>query len=332
MSRIKRSTRFWLALLVWAAGIILFGVLGWWNLASSRKDAENRLINEAGRTAAQIAALLSLPDEPLNESAVRSIVRAAMEDESMYAIRIETRNGILEGQRRNYLWEPVNWDDEIAEDSVQGMNPIKRGGQAEGIVEVWLSPRLSAEEDSLLERRERTRFFALSALWTCALLFLLWYWGDLRRIKRALRRSEPEESPQAGDIKLRLGQEDTPKPVEKKPPLVSAGAGREFQRKHPDAWLVTAGMFRQTFGHAPELISRLYAEGEIAGLCHLGRMLEQAAPCIGAAPLAKAAAKMQAALNDPECRAPASAVEECGDILEKTLAALSGQWQTGQRS
>ena len=28
---------------------------------------------------------------------------------------------MLEGQRRNYQWEPIPWDDEIAENSVQGM-------------------------------------------------------------------------------------------------------------------------------------------------------------------------------------------------------------------
>ena len=58
-------------------------------------------------------------------------------------------------------------------------------------------------------------------------------------------------------------------------------------------------------------MSRLYANGEFAGLCHLGRILEKAAPCLGAARLLQAARDMQAALNDPESKERATCVEEC---------------------
>lgn len=80
-----------------------------------------------GRTAAQLAALLSLPAWELDELTARTIVMAAMEDDSIYAVKVQTKRGMLEGQRRNYQWEPVPWDDEIAENTVQGMNPAQDG-------------------------------------------------------------------------------------------------------------------------------------------------------------------------------------------------------------
>lgn len=79
--------------------------------------------------AAQLAALLSLPAWELDELAARTIVMAAMADESIYAIKVQSNKGMLEGQRRNYRWEPVPWDDEIPENSVQGMNPLKMEGR-----------------------------------------------------------------------------------------------------------------------------------------------------------------------------------------------------------
>ena len=173
MPYITHGTRRWLALAAWAAGLLLFLLLGLWNLNSSRRDAENRLISEAGRTAAQLAALLSLPAWELDELTARTIVMAAMEDDSIYAVKVQTKRGMLEGQRRNYQWEPVPWDDEIAENTVQGMNPLKMEGRTVGSVEVYLSPRLSAEEQALTARREVWRFALAALFWTGVLLLLL---------------------------------------------------------------------------------------------------------------------------------------------------------------
>lgn len=141
-----------------------------------------------GRTAAQLAALLSLPAWELDELTARTIVMAAMEDDSIYAVKVQTKRGMLEGQRRNYQWEPVPWDDEIAENTVQGMNPLKMEGRTVGSVEVYLSPRLSAEEQALTARREVWRFALAALFWTGALLLLLWHWGDLARLRRLLAR------------------------------------------------------------------------------------------------------------------------------------------------
>lgn len=320
MSRISRPLRSWLAFLIWGAGLLLFLGLGWWSVYSARKDAENRLISEAGRTAAQIAVLVAHPLAAGDSSGIRAMIRAAMEDERIYAVRVDAKDGLVEGERRNHLWEPVAWDDEIAEKCVQGMNPIRIGGRPEGHISVWLSPRLSEEEDALLVRRETSRFLIVGAIWTLVLALLLWLWGDLRRLARSWAKDDSHD-PAAPVLGLAPGKGEEPaKDAGER--FVDPRGGRDFQRRHPDSWLVTAGMFRQTFARAPALIGRLYAEGEFAGLCHLGRMLEQAAPCIGAAPLAQASRQMQNALNNPDCNIRALPVEKCAHILEQTLEAL----------
>lgn len=321
MPTVSHATRSGLAFFCWLAGLLLFAGLSWWNIASSRADAENRLISEAGRTAAQIAGLLSLSPR-LDQASAKAAITAAMEDEHIYAVKIETRRGLLEGERRNHLWEPVPWDDEIAENCVQGMNPLRIAGRPDGLVEVWLSPRLNSEEDGLLTAREYWRLGLVAIVWTAVFAFLFWRWGDFRRIANIMRKKDEEHT--SPEETLGLGEhEDTDD--DEKPPLTNPDAGRCFQHRHPEAWLVTAGMFRQTFNHAPGLMGNLYAEGKLTGLCHLGRMLEQAAPCIGAKPLAQAAAEMQTALHDPDSATVALSVEKCAAILDKTLTALAGQ-------
>ncbi len=334
MSNSIRSHRRVAALVIWVAGLILFICLGVWNLESSRRDAENRLISEAGRAASQLASLLSASVLEPDEISVRAVVSGAMDDDRIYAIKVDSDHGMIEGQRRNYMWEPVPWDDEIAENSVQGMNTFKVDGQPAGTVNVWLSPRLNDEEDSLLANREILRFILAAAMWTGALLLLLWYWGDFRRFGSALgeKTATPSATPHtdalAAEGKANAAAANSENGDNE--PVIDARLGRRHQRRNMDAWLVTAGMFRQTFARGPALISRLYAEGETAGLCHLGRMLEQAAPCVGASRLARAAHKMQEALNDPDCQARAMPVEECAKALDEVLNALcgNGQWRS----
>lgn len=337
MSYISHATRRWLALAVWAASLLLFLFLALWNVNAGRRDAENRLISEAGRMAAQLAALLSLPAWELDELTARTIVMAAMEDDSTYAVKVQTRRGMLEGQRRNYQWEPVPWDDEIEEDSVQGMNPLKMEGRTIGSVEVYLSPRLSAEEQALAARREVWRFCLTALFCTGVLLLLLWHWGDLARLRRHLARAaangaDAMQGDRTENIVLGLSRRpddcgEAPESVSGEPfapgEIVNPALGRAFQRKHPAAWWMTAGLFRQTFRAAPELMSRLYADGEVAALCRLGQVLEKAAPCLGAERLGQAARTMQAALNDPQCETTALDVETCVKALEEVLAALS---------
>lgn len=322
MSRMTRSRGRIMAFVLWLAGLLVFLCLGLWNIRVSEADAENRLAGEAGRAAAQLASVAGLSRSEPEDIAANAIISAAMEDERIYAVKIETPGGFSEGQRRNYLWDPIPWDDEIAENCVQGMTPLKAGGRVVGKVEVWLSPRLNEEDDALLVRREVWRYSAFALLWTAAFVFLFWQTGELRRIARALRQKNSAAKSDGELMDCLKGPDCDAGEAARAPKAADEESGRRYQKTNPEAWFVTAGMFRQTFGRGPELISRLYSEGETAGLCHLGRILEQAAPCVGAWPLAEAAKEMQRTLNIPGAESQALSVEECARALESALIAL----------
>lgn len=338
-----------LALAVWAAALLLFVLMGVWNVNADRQEAENRLSSEAGRTAAQLAALLSLPAWELDELTARTIVMAAMADESIYAVKVQTNKGMLEGQRRNYQWEPVPWDDEIAENSVQGMNPLKMEGRPVGTVEVYLSPRITDEDLAQKARREVARFVLAALFSTLVLLALLWQWGDLARLLALLPcriglRSGGQQAPEP-----RIFPESeaaTPEPRTAAADgaacsalrddiaagaVVSADLGRAFLLRRPEAWRVTAGLFGQTFAKAPALLLRLYEEEDAENLCRLGGILEKAAPSVGAERLGSAAQAMQWAVTGADRAAAAMAVEECALALREVLDALEGA-QAGKAS
>ena len=372
MAHINNVLRRRLALIVWAAALLLFLLLSVWNVSEDRQEAENRLGSDAGRMAAQLAALLSLPAWELDELAARTIVMAAMADESIYAIKVQTNKGMLEGQRRNYQWEPVPWDDEIPENSVQGMNPLKMEGRPVGTVEVFLSPRITDEDLAQKARREVARFSISAAFCTLVLLLLLWHWGDLTRVRVLLFMRtpfHPDARKRVGSAAASVAGDDQPPasaPVAEGEPapasavtaptdqqeqivppqglvdglaeglaapqkedtaagaVISAELGRAFLLRKPEAWRITAGLFDRTFAHAPGLLLRLYAADDAENLCRLGRILEKAAPCVGAERLASAAHAMQWALNDADAASAAQAVEECELALREVLEALEG--------
>ena len=84
-------------------------------------------------------------------------------------------------------------------------------------------------------------------------------------------------------------------------------------------------MFGRTFAHAPGLLLRLYTAEDAENLCRLGRILEKAAPCVGAERLVSAAHAMQWAVNDADAAVAAQAVEECVLALRQVLEALEAQ-------
>ena len=315
------------ALVLWAALLLLFLLLGLWNVHSVRREGLARLNSAAGRTAAQLSALLSLPAWEMDELAARAIVMSAMEDDGIYAVKVQSARGMLEGQRRNSQWEPVPWDDELEEDSARGAHPLHMEGSPVGSVEVWLSSRPVREELALTARRELWRF-ALTAL-TCSAALLLWWRqraGAAGSSVAPFPPPEPEEWPvghSENGMPLPYAAEAAESEDARPGLVVSEFLGRSFQHRHPEAWNVTAGLFRQSFADGAALLRRLSAEGDVAGLCRLGRLLEKAAPCLGAERLAAAARDMQTALNDPACAAPALAVERCAGALEEALAALA---------
>ena len=250
-----------------------------------------------------------------------------MEDPRLYAVTVQVGDSLFSGQRRNAHWEAVPWDGEITENTVQGMSPLRREGQPVGTVEVYLARRLVQEGSDKVMQRETWRFIINTLLLSVFLAALYWHWGDLRRLHslglQLLRKQGDPEPEKSDDRKWRpVSGEDVAAPEDALP--VDAIRGRHFQQGNPASWHMTAALFRQTFAHAPMLMMRLYAEDELEGLCHLGRMLAAAAPCLGAARLEDSAREMLGALEDPGCEARALAVETCAADLEEVLRALSG--------
>lgn len=341
------------ALIIWASGLLLLALCSLWAMREDREAARERLAVQARNTAVQLSALLAVPAWDVDDLAARTIVMAAMEDERIYAVKVQTPQGMLEGQRRNYQWEPVPWDDEMAEDAVAGLSPLRVEGRPVGTVQVYIAPRESREETALAARRELWRFVLSGVLWTAALAAVF-------RLRRARR---PENGQATGLFPVAAGAEvpqsegapSVPQPRlseaaeqtevfpctvavdapgsgdgESLEPLlpntageiVSPALGLAFMRRHDHAWLVAAGLFRYSFAHAPSLMSRLYEEGDSTALCRLGYLLEKAAPCLGAERLTGAAKAMQTALHGPDGLRATLAVEECVLALDEVLDSL----------
>lgn len=322
----RRQQRRWMVLGVWLCAMLLAAGQGLWAIWQYRADAEARLLGDAGRTAARVVGMLSLSGGIPDAAAALVAVDVAMDDDRVYGIRIQTARGVHAGMRRNYQWEPVPWDDEIMEDTVQGMSQIKEEGRPVGSVEIYMSRRLTNEECALTVRAEAVRFGLNAVFFSCLLLWLLRRYGDLTRLLQFLqtcwqgKRAEQErEERSAGE----LAREGVPVPLAQ--PASSAidlEKGRRYMSEHRESAGITAGLFRQTFRDAAALMGRLFARGAVAELSHLGRLLELAAPCLGADKLAEAAGAMQRALNDPQHETPAQAVEACAQALDEVLTAL----------
>ena len=302
---------------------------GLWAIWQYRADAEARLLSEAGPTAARVVGMLSLSGGVPDAASALVAADVAMDDDRVYGIRIQTSQGVQCGMRRNYQWEPVPWDGEIMEDTVQGMSQIKEEGRPVGSVEIYMSRRLTNEECALTVRAEAVRFGLNSLFFSCLLIWLLRRYGDLTRLLHFLQthwqgrqaEQEREEPVSAGEL-AREGAPVVP-PAPAASTAIDLEKGRRYMNAHRESVRITAGLFRQSFRGASALMGRLFARGAVAELSHLGRLLEVAAPCLGADKLTEAAGAMQRALNDPQCETPALAVEACAQALDEVLAALA---------
>ena len=324
----RRKQRRWMVLGIWLCAMLLMAGQGLWAIWQYRTDAEARLLSEAGRAAARVAGLLSLSGGRPEAAAALVAVDVAMDAARVYGVRLQAAQGAQAGMRRNHQWEPVPWDGEIMEETVQGMSQIKEEGRPVGSVEIYMSRRLTREECALAVRAEAVRFALNALFFSVLLLWTLRRYGDLARLSRFLRERwqglRPEEACDTPLSAGELAREGAPAlpPSPPAPEVVDLEKGRRYMEVHSEAVHITAGLFRQTFLEAPALMGRLFARGAVAELSHLGRLLEVAAPCLGAATLMEAASAMQRALNDPHCETPALAVEGCARALDDVLAAL----------
>ena len=83
------------ALIIWASGLLLLALCSLWAMREDREAARERLTVQARNTAVQLSALLAVPAWDVDELAARTIVMAAMEDERIYAVKVQTPQGML---------------------------------------------------------------------------------------------------------------------------------------------------------------------------------------------------------------------------------------------
>ena len=161
------------AILVWLAAIGIACFMGFAEERLVRDMLDQELAAEAARSATGIGAVASMPGWTMDETLARSLVMRVMEDRRLYAVVIRADDRMLEGQRRGWRGL-VPWDDEMTEETVQGMS-IMRGpdGDEVGTVEVYLPTRLVAAQ----MEEVRHAIYARTALWvvfaTAALLLFL---------------------------------------------------------------------------------------------------------------------------------------------------------------
>ena len=132
------------AILVWLAAIGIASFMGFAEERLVRDMLDQELAAEAARSATGIGAVASMPGWTMDETLARSLVMRVMEDRRLYAVVIRAEDRMLEGQRRKGR-ALVPWDNEMTEETVQGMSIMRdaEGGDA-GTVEVYLPTRLVA--------------------------------------------------------------------------------------------------------------------------------------------------------------------------------------------
>ena len=174
----------------------------------------------------------------------------------------------------------------------------------------------------------------MAFFWTAAFLVLLWSFGDLRRIGRELAKKKmPGMQEQVeSEIKLGLGSPVAHGAhVAQAPRRPHAPRSGGLSGPRPEVSpQMGARLFAHVFRNAPMLIDRLYADGAWAQLCHLGRLIEQAACLVNAPILAALAREMQKSLNDPQGEMAASATDRLCSELKNMLSAERDEMRGAQ--
>lgn len=330
MSGEKSSLSRILPLCLWVTGVILCIVLGVWNYKAQQSHANTVLMTTAVEIADSLASLLGHPDYEFDERSAKAVIMAAMVNEDVASVRISKQNRHLSGSLRQEGAPPRDWDgvSEPAGDNIQGVGHVTRQGNVVGSVEINMSQFKVNAEIAMVRNREFVRFFFFFLFLTIPVLGWYWHTGDLTWLANNAngyarnRRSSKRKQRSTENILLELTKRlDSDGNWTDDSPLSANAQAPEMAICRQ----VTGTFFAIHFAHAPALMNRLYAESTpaaIDGLCHLGRLLELAAACLGAPDLELTARDMQFALNNPICETPALAVDNCARALDDVLVAL----------
>jgi len=291
------------------AFLVLLVISSAWEMHTLRHDGEIRLQQDAAAQAKRAGLHLAGVSWQMDAPAARSFIFVEMEDLRLAAILIYDREGLLEGMRRNGLWEPVPWDDLTPENSVEASAPIMMEDVPVGEVIIYLSRRALDEELSAGARRELVRVTALAALPCIALTLLLWQLAT----RRAAQGPQPLSSAESLNPSLDRGQAAVTAPPLRLPP----DWDREEARL---AYLEACRVFIREQQSGTALLCRLTAREDWGELRAAARSLREAALSLNALPLAAAALSVQEAALSNTASA-AWRVEACIPALAQLLTA-----------
>jgi len=280
-----------------AAFLALLVISSAWEMRTLRHDGAIRLQQDASTLAKRASLHFAGISWEMDAPAARRSIFVEMEDIRLAGMLIYDREGLLEGMRRNRLWEPVPWDDLVPENSVEASASLMMEDVPVGKVVVYLSRRTLDEELSAKARRELVRVAALAVVPCIAMAQLLWQLA----VRRTTHRSSFEEHGDAPSAPLHV------------PPNWSNDDARL-------AYLDACRAFIRDQHGSTVLLYRLVAREDWGELRAIARALHEAALALNAHHLAEAALSMQeAALANTA--AAARHVENCIPALAQVLRA-----------
>ncbi|MDR0239778.1 MAG: hypothetical protein LBI88_06060 [Deltaproteobacteria bacterium] len=280
-----------------AAFLALLVISSAWEMHTLRHDGEIRLQQDANILAKRASLYCAGISWEMDAPAARSSIFVEMEDIRLAGMLIYGREGLLEGMRRNRLWEPVPWDDLVPENSVEASASLMMEDVPVGEVVIYLSRRTLDEELSAKARRELMRAAALAVVPCIAMAQLLWQLA----VRRATHRSSFVEHRDAPAAPLHI------------PPNWNNADVRQ-------AYLDACRVFIRDQRGNTALLYQLAAREDWGELRATARALHEAALVLNAHPLAEAALSMQEAALAHTATA-ARHVENCIPALAQVLRA-----------
>jgi len=290
-----------------------------WEMQTLRRDGERRLQQDAASLAKRTSLLLAGITWAMDAPAARNAIFVEMEDLRLAGMLIHGREELLEGMRRNSLWEPVPWDDLMPENSVEASAPIIMEDVPVGEVVIYLSRRALNEEFAAKARREFVRLAVLALIPCIGMALLLW-----QRI--AHRAAGGTESCNASFMPSPLFAslyKDAPYAEEKQtvPPTPLQLPPDWHSENVRRAYLESCDAFIRNQYNSAALLCLLTAREDWGELREAARALREAALAINAGPLAAAALSLQEAALANTASA-ARRVEHCIHALIRLFTTI----------
>ena len=314
---IRRCTAFTL----WLSALVLAFACSSWRMHDIHARFEQQLSQRVAAVAEELASLLAVPGWNLDATVARALVFAAMRDPELYAVKIAKADTLLEAQRRGASGELEPWDGVLLESTVQTIKPITSDSGEIGTVEVYLRADNALDVVHAANVQEMVRFLLHGFLATLCYLLYRISCGDLvslsqivSQLWQGLRRSLSGIGKKA-QSRFAISQQGS---------VTDFAAEPMLPKENAQHFAVTRVLFVHTFAHAPEMLSRFLSEENVGALQHLIGLMEQAAPCVEAFALQKAACTARKALARDD-KLYGCEVEACILALENLLMALQSR-------